>query len=190
LRLRRHIFLQFPRYFSILLLLFFFKVAALLRLKSRFLLLNFQELRSNLTIPVVDKPRLVFLGPMGDVDPTEMINFETSRIPFKHASLDLADWDSCFTSWTGYTKGWRNWYRRVPKKNRDFWEQYKISQCITLSLSEMPRNEFLLIAASYFWSDALNAFFWSRADDSNSGRCSSVDWLRRFFFRYSFWLSE
>jgi hypothetical protein len=23
----------------------------------------------------------------------------------------------------------------------------------------MPRNEFLLIAASYFWSDALNAFF-------------------------------
>jgi hypothetical protein len=25
---------------------------------------------------------------MGDVDPTEMINFETGHIPFKHASLD------------------------------------------------------------------------------------------------------
>jgi hypothetical protein len=44
---------------------------------------------------------------MGDVDPTEMINFETGHIPFKHASLDLADWDNCFRSWTGYAKGWR-----------------------------------------------------------------------------------
>jgi hypothetical protein len=32
------------------------------------------------------------------------------------------------------------------------------TQCITLSLSDMSRNESLLISASYFWSDALNAF--------------------------------
>jgi hypothetical protein len=74
-----------------------------------------------------------------------MINFETDIIPFKNASLDLADWDSCFMSWIGYTNGWRNWYRRVSAKNRDLWEQYKIGQCITLSLSDMPRNESLLI---------------------------------------------
>jgi hypothetical protein len=46
----------------------------------------------------------------------------------------------------------------VSEKNRDFWEQYKIGQCITLPLSDMPRNECLLIAASYFLSNALNAF--------------------------------
>jgi hypothetical protein len=42
-----------------------------------FLHLSLQELRSNFVIPVNDKPGLAFLGPMGDVDPTEMINFET-----------------------------------------------------------------------------------------------------------------
>jgi hypothetical protein len=95
---------------------------------------------------------------MGNPDPIEMINFETSRIPFKHASLNLVDWDSCFRSWTGYVKGWRDWYLRVSAKNKGSWEQYKINQCITLSLSKMYRNESLLITASYFWSDALNAF--------------------------------
>jgi hypothetical protein len=120
--------------------------------------LSLQELRSHLTIPVDDKPGLTFLGPMGDTDPIEMINFETGKIPFKHASLNLADWDSYFRSWTGYVKGWRDWYLRVYAKNKGSWEQYKISQCITLSLYVMSRNESLLIAASYFWSDALNAF--------------------------------
>jgi hypothetical protein len=95
---------------------------------------------------------------MGDIDPTEMINIETGQIPFKHASLKLTDWDGCFRSWIGYVKGWRDWYRRVSTKNRGFWEKYKINQCITLSLSDMSRNESLLIAASYLWSDALNAF--------------------------------
>jgi hypothetical protein len=98
---------------------------------------------------------------MGDTDPIEMINFETSRIPFKHASLNLADWDSYFRSWTSYVKGWRDWYLRVSVKNKGSWEQYKISQCITLYLSEMSQNESLLIAASYFWFDALNAFLFS-----------------------------
>jgi hypothetical protein len=49
-------------------------------------------------------------------------------------------------------------YLKVSAKNKESWEQYKISQCITLSLSEISRNESLLIAASYFWSDAINAF--------------------------------
>jgi hypothetical protein len=70
----------------------------------------------------------------------------------------MTDWDGCFKSWTGYFKGWRDWYHRVSAKNRGFWEKYKIKQCITLSLSDMPWNESFLIAASYFWSDALNAF--------------------------------
>jgi hypothetical protein len=118
----------------------------------------FQALRSNLIIPLDDKPGLAFLDPMGDTDPTEMINFGTGRIPFKYASLNLDDWDTCFRSWTGYVKGWRDWYLKVSVKNKESLEQYKISQCITLSLSEMSRNESLPIATSYFWSDALNTF--------------------------------
>jgi hypothetical protein len=95
---------------------------------------------------------------MGDTNPTEMINLETGQIPFKHASLNLTDWDGWFRSWTDYVKGWRDWYRRVSAKNRSSWEKYKMNPCITLSLSDMSQNESLLIAASYFWSDALNAF--------------------------------
>ena len=37
-------------------------------------------------------------------------------------------------------------------------ELYDLNQCLTLSLSRMERNNSLLIAASYFWSNALNAF--------------------------------
>ena len=33
-----------------------------------------------------------------------------------------------------------------------------MDQCIRLSIADMERNESLLIAASYFWSDTLNAF--------------------------------
>ena len=33
-----------------------------------------------------------------------------------------------------------------------------MNQCLTLSLSGMERNDSLLIFASYFWSNALNAF--------------------------------
>ena len=33
-----------------------------------------------------------------------------------------------------------------------------MDQCIRLSITDMERNESLLIAASYVWSDTLNAF--------------------------------
>ena len=36
-----------------------------------------------------------------------------------------------------------------------------MNQCLTLSLSGMERNDSLLISASYFWSNALNAFVFS-----------------------------
>ena len=35
---------------------------------------------------------------------------------------------------------------------------YDLNQCLTLSLSGKERNDPLLISASYFWSNALNAF--------------------------------
>lgn len=46
----------------------------------------------------------------------------------------------------------------IARSKRADWEQYNISQCITLSLANIDRNESMLVAASYLWSDALNAF--------------------------------
>ena len=55
-------------------------------------------------------------------------------------------------------KGWRDWFRRVLEEKAEDWEIYNLNQCLTLSLSGMERNDSLLISASYFWSNTLNAF--------------------------------
>jgi len=94
---------------------------------------------------------------MGNPDPTNIINLETSRILFKSSNMDL-DWSQAFRSWPNTTPGWRNWFHRVANTYRADWEQYDISQCLNLSLSEMVKNEPMLISASFFWSDAINAF--------------------------------
>jgi len=47
---------------------------------------------------------------------------------------------------------------RVSHSNEVQWGERKLDQCIRLSLADMHRNESLLIATSYFWSDTLNAF--------------------------------
>ena len=41
-----------------------------------------------------------------------------------------------------------------------------MEQCIRLSIADMEKNESLLIAASYFWSDTLNAFVFSHGPAS------------------------
>ena len=120
----------------------------------------FQNLRGNAIIPLENQSGMVCLGPMGDPDPTSVINLETSRIPLKSSNMNL-DWTPAFRSWPNVTPGWRNWFRRIASSQRTNWEQYDISQCLNLSLSEMIRNEPMLISASYFWSDALNAFMFN-----------------------------
>ena len=131
----------------------------------------FQNLRGNAIIPLENQSGMVCLGPMGDPDPTSIINLETCRIPLKSSNMNL-DWTPTFRSWPNVTPGWRNWFRRIASSQRTNWEQYDISQCLNLeqydisqclnlSLSEMIRNEPMLISASYFWSDALNAFMFN-----------------------------
>ena len=70
-------------------------------------------------------------------------------------SLDLCK--DTFRSWTNPTKGWKDWFLRVSKTNEVYWGERKIDQCIRLSIADMERNESMLIAASYFWSDTFNA---------------------------------
>lgn len=95
---------------------------------------------------------------MGNPDAIELINLETHRIPFKQSTMDLDHWLGTFRSWPNETPGWREWYQRIAEPKRVSWDELKIGQCSNLSLSQMERNEPLVIAASYFWSDALNAF--------------------------------
>jgi len=44
--------------------------------------------------------------------------------------------------------------------------------CIRLSIADMERNESLMIAASYFWSDTLNAFLFGHGQASPT--CADV----------------
>ena len=103
---------------------------------------------------------MICLGPMGNPDPTSIINLETNKIPLKSSDMNL-DWSQAFRSWPSVTPRWRNWFRRISTIQRTNWEQYDLSQCLNLSLSEIVRNEPMLISASYFWSDAINAFMFN-----------------------------
>ena len=99
---------------------------------------------------VREQPSMICLGPMGDPDPTDLINLETNRIPFKTANMNL-DWSQTFRSSPSPTPGWRNWFCRMASLHQTHWHAYYIGQCITLSLSEMIRNEPILVSASYFF---------------------------------------
>jgi len=100
-------------------------------------------------IPLENQPSMIYLGPMGNPDLINIINLETNRIPLKSFDMNL-DWPQAFRSWPSVTPGWRNWFRRMANSQRTNWEQYDISQCLNLSLSEVIRNEPMLISALIF----------------------------------------
>jgi len=83
---------------------------------------------------------------------------ETNRIPFRAENFSLDLWKDTFRSWPNPTKGWKDWFLRVSNTNEVYWGERKLDQCIRLSIADMERNESMLIAASYFWSDTFNAF--------------------------------
>jgi len=114
-------------------------------------------LAEKIVIPT-DQPHFQCLGPLGNPDPTDLINAETNRIPFRAENFSLDLWKDTFLSWLSSTKGWKDWFLKVGNSNEVQWGEQKLDQCIRLSIADMKRNESLLIAASYFWSDTLNAF--------------------------------
>jgi ubiquinone/menaquinone biosynthesis C-methylase UbiE len=120
--------------------------------------LLFQTLQRELIIPTVAGPDIFFLGPMGNSDPIEFINQETNQIPFKDSIIDSNAWKNTFRTWPHIPAGWRNWYRRVEAKKGPHWLHSDLHQCITLSLSDLKKNEPMLIAVSYFWLNSTNTF--------------------------------
>jgi len=103
---------------------------------------------------------------MGNLDPTDLINIETNRIPFRAENFSLDLWKDTFRSWPNPTKGWKDWFLRVSKTNETYWGERKLDQCIRLSIADMEKNESMMIAASYFWSDTFNAFIFGHGPAS------------------------
>ena len=116
-----------------------------------------QALKDQVLIPT-NLPTHYYLGPMGDPDPTELICAETDRLALKHRNPFIADWTHAFRSWPTMVPGWRDWYLRVSASKANLWADAGISHAIRLTLADIDKSEPSLIAASFFWSDALNAF--------------------------------
>ena len=95
---------------------------------------------------------------MGNPDPTDLINAEVNRIPFRAQNFSLNLWKDTFRSWPKTTKGWKDWYLRVNRSMQVYWAERKLDQCIRLSIADMQKNESMMIAAAYFWSDTTNTF--------------------------------
>ena len=51
--------------------------------------IHFQNLRGNVIIPLENQPNMIYLGPMGNPDPTSIINLETNKIPMKSSDMNL-----------------------------------------------------------------------------------------------------
>ena len=47
-------------------------------------------MKNEILIPSAVVPNAYYLGPMGDPDPSDFINQETNRIPFKQSIVDLS----------------------------------------------------------------------------------------------------
>ena len=95
---------------------------------------------------------------MGNPDPVDLICTETQRLPFKSSGLSRSTWKDSFRSWPSSVPGWCEWYERVRSSKIGEWENLGIAHCLRFSLVDIGKNESLLSAASYLWSDALNAF--------------------------------
>jgi len=113
-----------------------------------------------------EQPHFQCLGPLGNPDPTDLINAETNRIPFRAENFSLVIWKDTFRSWPSSTKGWKDRFLGVSNSNEVQWGERKLDQCIRLSIADMNRNESLLIVASYFWLDTLNAFLFGHGPAS------------------------
>nr|AAK53849.1 Hypothetical protein [Oryza sativa Japonica Group] len=142
--------------FPYLTLLFFFPVA-----------LDLQHLSNLIAIPSLSHENHYFLGPIGNLDSTDFIIGETNRIPFRLANPNLSHWKNTFKSWpslekTTPEKSWITWYQRVSANKKVHWDEIGIGQALDLTIANLAKDEPLMAAASYFWSNTINAFLFNQ----------------------------
>ena len=88
-----------------------------------------------------DQPHFQYLGPLGNPDPTDLINAETNRIPFRAENFSLDLWKDTFRSWPSPTKGWRDWFLRIDNLNEVQWGERKLDQLLTPFLGTCPGRQ-------------------------------------------------
>jgi hypothetical protein len=124
--------------------------------------LDLQHLSNLVAIPSLSHENHYFLGPIGNLDPTDFIIGETNRIPFRLANPNLGHWKNTFKSWPSLEKSWPAWYKRVSASKQVHWDELGIGQTLALTIANSAKDEPLLVSASYFWSNTLNAFLFNQ----------------------------
>nr|BAD69237.1 aminotransferase-like [Oryza sativa Japonica Group] len=59
-------------------------------------------------------------------------------------------------------KSWPVWYKRISDSKQAHWDEIGISQALALTVANSAKDEPLLAAATYFWSNTLNAFLFNQ----------------------------
>ncbi len=129
--------------------------------------LNLQHLSNLVAIPSLSHENHYFLGPIGNLDPTNFIIGETNRIPFRLANPNLSHWKNTFKSWpslekTTPEKSWTTWYKRVSANKKVHWDKIGIGQALALTIANSAKDEPLMAASTYFWSNTINAFLFNQ----------------------------
>ena len=112
----------------------------------------------NQVLVPADEPSVFFLGPVETEDPLRIADPDQPLIPLLSETLTLDGWSLSFRAWLTLISGWSEWYARVAAEKSQVWEEVGIAECLPLSLAAPVADENLITAASYFWSDTLNAF--------------------------------
>nr|CAE04042.2 OSJNBb0068N06.18 [Oryza sativa Japonica Group] len=127
-------------------------------------LAKYAEHLSNLVmIPSLSHKNYYFLGPIGNLDPTDFIIGETNRIPFRLANPNLGHWKS----WPSLEKptpdkSWTTWYQRISASKKAHWDEIGIGQALALTIANSAKDEPLMATATYFWSNTINAFLFNQ----------------------------
>ncbi len=108
-----------------------------------------------------------FLGPIGNLDPTDFIIGETKWIPFRLANPNLGHCKNTFKSWPSIEKptpdkSWTTWYQCVSASKKVHWDEIGIGQALALTIANSAKDEPLMTAATYFWSNTINAFLFNQ----------------------------
>ena len=124
--------------------------------------LDLQHLSNLAAIPALSHENHYFLGPIGNLDPTDFIIGETNRIPFRLANPNLGHWKNTFKSWPSLEKSWPVWYKRISASKQVHWDELGIGQALALTIANSAKDEPLMVSASYFWSNDLTAFLFTQ----------------------------
>ncbi|BAH91299.1 Os01g0751700 [Oryza sativa Japonica Group] len=89
----------------------------------------------------------------------------SSTSPSIAPSVEYAE--NTFKSWPSLEKptpdkSWTTWYQRVSASKKVHWDEIGIGQALTLTIANSAKDEPLMAAATYFWSNTINAFLFNQ----------------------------